>query len=184
MVDGYMRKYELSIIGEFHTNHNEDASIITEIAEEKILIAVMDGCSMGKESHFASTLIAKLLRKIGKEISYKAFAEQTKKHTGVYLEEVLERLFGQFRELKNYLLLEKTEVLSKTIDQYVLDSAEELRQRFSAHVQEGEQPVVYCGSGVTACHNLLALKIAGFGDGILYPGSWSDWITDLKRPRE
>ena len=75
-------EYEISKIGEFHTNHNEDSSSITEIGEDKIMIAVMDGCSMGKESHFASTLIAKLLRKIGKEISFKEFVERTKKKRG------------------------------------------------------------------------------------------------------
>lgn len=73
-----MKKYELSKIGEFHTNHNEDSSTITEIGEDIILIAVLDGCTMGKESHFASTLLVKLLRKIGKEISYRKFIEGTK----------------------------------------------------------------------------------------------------------
>ena len=38
-----------------------------------------------------------------------------------------------------------------------------------------------CGSGVTACHNLLALAHAGLGDSRLYPGSWSEWCADGKR---
>jgi thiosulfate/3-mercaptopyruvate sulfurtransferase len=39
-----------------------------------------------------------------------------------------------------------------------------------------------CGSGVTACHNLLAMAHAGLGDGLLYPGSWSEWSSDPVRP--
>jgi len=39
-----------------------------------------------------------------------------------------------------------------------------------------------CGSGVTACHNLLAMAHAGLGDGLLYPGSWSEWSADPARP--
>jgi thiosulfate/3-mercaptopyruvate sulfurtransferase len=43
------------------------------------------------------------------------------------------------------------------------------------HVREAEEIVVYCGSGVSACVNLLALAEAGRPDAKLYPGSWSDW---------
>jgi thiosulfate/3-mercaptopyruvate sulfurtransferase len=42
----------------------------------------------------------------------------------------------------------------------------------------------YCGSGVAACHNLLAMEIAGLEGGKLYAGSWSEWIADSARPRE
>jgi thiosulfate/3-mercaptopyruvate sulfurtransferase len=47
-----------------------------------------------------------------------------------------------------------------------------------------DQVVMYCGSGVTACHNLLALEIAGLSGARLYPGSWSEWSSDPARPTE
>jgi thiosulfate/3-mercaptopyruvate sulfurtransferase len=39
-----------------------------------------------------------------------------------------------------------------------------------------------CGSGVTACHNLLAMAVAGLPGSRLYPGSWSEWVADPTRP--
>jgi thiosulfate/3-mercaptopyruvate sulfurtransferase len=48
-------------------------------------------------------------------------------------------------------------------------------------VGPGIAPVVYCGSGVTACHDLLALELAGFDQGRLYAGSWSQWSADPSR---
>ncbi|MEO8489654.1 sulfurtransferase [Pseudomonas sp.] len=61
--------------------------------------------------------------------------------------------------------------------------AEQLKQRFAGQLQ-GRSPdelVAYCGSGVTACHNLFALSLAGYPLGKLYAGSWSEWITDPAR---
>jgi thiosulfate/3-mercaptopyruvate sulfurtransferase len=62
-------------------------------------------------------------------------------------------------------------------------SADELRSQFlSAGLDENVPTICYCGSGVTACHNAIALIHAGFPEPVLYPGSWSEWITDANRP--
>ena len=59
----------------------------------------------------------------------------------------------------------------------------ELRKRFAdVGVTDGADVVSYCGSGVTACHNLIALEHAGLGVGRLYPGSWSQYSSDPARP--
>ena len=47
---------------------------------------------------------------------------------------------------------------------------------------EAEAVIAYCGSGVTACHNILAYAVAGRPLPRLYPGSWSEWIRDPSRP--
>lgn len=59
-----------------------------------------------------------------------------------------------------------------------------LRERF-AKTLEGVPPdaaICMCGSGVTACHNLLAMEVAGLQGARLYAGSWSEWIRDPNRP--
>ena len=63
-------------------------------------------------------------------------------------------------------------------------SAEELQQRFENmfNSQENKEVVNMCGSGVTACHNLLAMSLAGLPMTRLYVGSWSEWIKEKTRP--
>ncbi len=60
--------------------------------------------------------------------------------------------------------------------------AQELRAAFEAFGTAPAQVVHQCGSGVTACHNLLAMEAAGLAGSTLYPGSWSEWSADPKRP--
>jgi thiosulfate/3-mercaptopyruvate sulfurtransferase len=63
-------------------------------------------------------------------------------------------------------------------------SSEELQKRFTTLL--GGTPAAntafYCGSGVNAAHNILALQHAGLGEARLYAGSWSEWIANRQRP--
>lgn len=62
--------------------------------------------------------------------------------------------------------------------------ADELRAEFEALLdgRQAAEVIQQCGSGVTACHNILAMEIAGLAGSRLYPGSWSEWCADPARP--
>ena len=61
-------------------------------------------------------------------------------------------------------------------------NAEALRAEFSALIRSPESTIAQCGSGISACHNLLAMAVAGIDAARLYPGSWSEWCSDPARP--
>jgi thiosulfate/3-mercaptopyruvate sulfurtransferase len=65
-------------------------------------------------------------------------------------------------------------------------SAHDLREGLAGALGStpSDRAVCYCGSGVTACHNLLAMEVAGMRGARLYPGSWSEWSSDPSRPVE
>jgi thiosulfate/3-mercaptopyruvate sulfurtransferase len=62
-----------------------------------------------------------------------------------------------------------------------LRKSEALREELLVYVDREMNLISMCGSGVTACHLTLAVKLAGFGDALVYIGSWSEWITDKNR---
>jgi thiosulfate/3-mercaptopyruvate sulfurtransferase len=72
------------------------------------------------------------------------------------------------------------------LDSGKFKSPELLRQEFKALLENSPAAEVIhqCGSGVTACHNVLAMEIAGLGGSHLYAGSWSEWCADPTRPVE
>lgn len=63
-------------------------------------------------------------------------------------------------------------------------TAIQLHDEFQALLgqRSADQVIHYCGSGITACHNIFAMELAGLGGSALYPGSWSEWCSDSARP--
>ena len=91
--------------------------------------------------------------------------------------EPIDPVAGHIPGAVNAPLTENTDDLGRFLPDH------ELRERFASLGVRDDLPVAaYCGSGVTATQTLLALRLAGFAEAALYPGSWSGWITDPSRP--
>lgn len=90
-------------------------------------------------------------------------------------EETMDPVAGHIPGAVNYFWKELLD------DQGRWRSAEEIEKRFASLPKDAEI-IVYCGSGVSACPNALALHDAGYGKVRLYSGSWSDWISYPENP--
>jgi len=110
-----MKIYTTLNIGEFHTNHCEDFLISEQIASDRQLVAVLDGCTMGTESVFASMLYGKILRKIARDFFYQEFATKGSMELKDTLKAVTKELMAETRRTKNQLGLETNELLSTLI---------------------------------------------------------------------
>jgi Protein phosphatase 2C len=112
-----MNIYTTLRIGAYHINHCEDYLFADTIGNNKIICAVMDGCTMGKDSYLIATMVGKLLRKICKTLSYKEFYIKAADELSLenYLKNILRELFSEMKIIKNQLQLEREELLTTLI---------------------------------------------------------------------
>jgi thiosulfate/3-mercaptopyruvate sulfurtransferase len=95
-------------------------------------------------------------------------------------QEPIDPVAGRIKGAKNRFNMDNVSA------QGTFKSPDELKKEFQS-VLQGRSPsevIHYCGSGVAACHNLLAMELAGLEGGKLYAGSWSEWSADPKRPQD
>jgi hypothetical protein len=112
-----MKIYSAIQIGDYHQNNCEDHLYVGEYGKNIMLCAIMDGCTTALESHFASTLVGKILKKICVEKGYKDFIEQDKVSLNIEdnLKSVLRDLLNELKMVKNQLMLDSKELLTTLI---------------------------------------------------------------------
>ncbi|WP_166920366.1 protein phosphatase 2C domain-containing protein [Flavobacterium poyangense] len=112
-----MKIYSAIQIGDYHKNNCEDHLYVGEYGKNKILCAVMDGCTTALESHFASTLVGKILKKICIEKGYKEFIEKNEIQLNIedHLKSILQELMVELKTVKNLLMLDTKELLTTLI---------------------------------------------------------------------
>ncbi|UTX48253.1 protein phosphatase 2C domain-containing protein [Chryseobacterium sp. MA9] len=111
-----MKLYSALQIGDYHINHCEDYLLIKKVDSDKIVCAVMDGCSTAMDSHFTSALFGKLLRKVIIEKGYKSLYDKNiQRSLDEDLKEIVEGLFKELVFSKNYMMLDEKELLTTLI---------------------------------------------------------------------
>ncbi len=120
-----MNLYSTLQIGDYHINHCEDNLLIKKISSDKVVCAVMDGCSTAMESHFASSLFGKLLRKIIIEKGYQSLYEKNfQRSIAEELKDIIEGLFKELVLIKKHMMLDEKELLT-TLTILIYDKAQD-----------------------------------------------------------
>jgi len=112
-----MKIYSALQIGDYHFNNCEDALYIGKFGKDKIICAVMDGCTTAIDSQFASLLVGKILKKIIIEKGYKDLVDKSESTMTLeqHLKSILRDLFSELKTIKNQLLLDTKELLTTLI---------------------------------------------------------------------
>lgn len=111
--------------------------------------------------------------KLGKPGIVLVDSREAKRYLGI--EEAIDPVAGHIPGAKNYFWKE-------ILDERGAWRSPEEQETHFRDLQAADEIIVYCGSGVTACPNVIALKEAGFTNVKLYSGSWSDWVSYKDNP--
>jgi len=110
-----MKVFQTLCMGQHHNLHCEDYLLHATIGTQRQLFAVMDGCTMGRDSHFAATLCGKALKKIALERGYLEFKAGAQLDLNLELKAILQRLFQELKSIKNQLLLDQYDLLNTLV---------------------------------------------------------------------
>lgn len=112
-----MKIYSALQIGDYHFNNCEDALYIGKFGKDKLICAVMDGCTTAIDSQFASLLVSKIVKKIVIEKGYKDMVDKSETTMTLeqHLKSILRDLFSELKTIKNQLLLDTKELLTTLI---------------------------------------------------------------------
>jgi hypothetical protein len=104
-------------IGDYHENNCEDNLYVGKFGKNKLVCAVMDGCTMAVDSYFASTLVGKIVKKISLEQGYREFVEENRNTVAIdaVLKSIVANILHELKVIKNILLLDTQELLTTLI---------------------------------------------------------------------
>jgi hypothetical protein len=167
-----MKVYSTLQLGEFHPIFCEDFLYWEQVNKDWLIAGVMDGCSSGKDSHFAATLFGKILKKIIKQLPYLEFKNPTLNLQDITIKslskEILQQLFSGIQQEKNNLFLEVQELVATCI---VL----------VYHIPSRKALITTSGDGVLAINNeLINIEQNDKPDYLAYhlDKSFDEWSTE------